>query len=199
MVTVGREVKGTQVDCVTADHWKGAFDVTTHLIELGHKLIGFVGIAAEDAPALRRYQGYRAALEKAGLTVGMEYTVGPDYAPAFATQDDGYEGMMRLAKLAKVPTAVLARNDSAAIGVMRAAHTLGIKVPDDLSVAGFDNIPLAAFWTPALTTVAQPIRKQGRLAARILLDRIEGKSTAEGETRTMECELVVRESTGKAK
>jgi len=68
-----------------------------------------------------------------------------------------------------------------------------------LSVTGFDNIPLAAFWTPALTTVAQPIREQGRLAARILLDKIEGKSTEKGETRTMECELVVRESTGKCK
>jgi len=199
MVTVGREVKGMQVDCVTADHWKGAFDVTMHLIELGHRLIGFVGIAAADAPALRRYQGYRAALEKAGLTVGMEYTVGPEYAPAFATQDDGYEGMLRMAKMDVLPTAVLARNDSAAIGVLRAAHTLGMKVPEDLSVAGFDNIPLAAFWTPALTTVAQPIREQGKVAARILLDKIEGKSTAEGETRTMECELVVRESTGKCK
>jgi len=197
MVTVGREVKGMQVDCVTADHWKGGFDVTMHLIELGHRVIGFAGIAAADAPALRRYQGYRAALEQAGLTVGMEYTVGPAYAPAFATQDDGYEGMMRLAKMDAPPTAVLGRNDSAAIGVLRAAHKLGIKVPDDLSVAGFDNIPLAAFWTPALTTVAQPIREQGKLAARILLDRIEEKSTAVGETRTMECELVVRESTGK--
>ena len=72
-------------------------------------------------------------------------------------------------------------------------------MPEDLSIAGFDNIPLAAFWTPALTTVVQPIREQGRLAAKILLDKIEGKPAAEGETRTMECELVVRESTGKCK
>jgi DNA-binding LacI/PurR family transcriptional regulator len=198
MVTVGREVMGMQMDCVTADHWQGGFDVTMHLIELGHRLIGFVGIAADDALRLRRYQGYLAALNKAGLKIGSEYTVGPVHAPAFATQDDGYDGMMRLAKLDAPPTAVLARNDSAAIGVLRAAHTLGMKAPDDLSVAGFDNIPLAAFWTPALTTVAQPIREQGKLAARILLDKIEGKSTALGETRTMECELVVRESTGRA-
>jgi DNA-binding LacI/PurR family transcriptional regulator len=199
MVTVGRELEGMQVDCVTADHYKGGFDVTMHLIELGHRRIGFVGIAAVDAPALRRYQGYRAALEKAGLSVGEEYTVGPRHAPSFATQDDGYEGMMRLAQLDEPPTAVLARNDSAAIGVLRAAHTLGMKVPDDLSVAGFDNIPLAAFWTPALTTVAQPIREQGKMAAQLLLDKIEGTSSAAGKTRTMECELVVRESTGKAK
>jgi DNA-binding LacI/PurR family transcriptional regulator len=196
MVTVGREVKGMQVDCVTADHRKGGFDVTMHLIDLGHRLIGFVGIAAADAPELRRYQGYQAALEQAGLTVGPEYTVGPRHAPAFATQDDGYEGMMRLAKLDALPTAVLARNDSAAIGVLRAAHTLGLKVPEDLSVAGFDNIPLATFWTPALTTVAQPIREQGKLAARILLDKIEGRSVVPGETWTMQCELMVRESTG---
>ena len=135
-------------------------------------------------------------MESAGVEVKDEYTVGPANAPAFATEEDGYDGMMRLAKLSPRPTAILARNDFAAIGAMRAAHKLGLQIPQDIAVAGFDNIPLASYWTPSLTTVSQPIREQGKLAARILLDRIEGKLKGEATTHTMGCEVVLRESTG---
>jgi DNA-binding LacI/PurR family transcriptional regulator len=195
MVTIGRPVEGASVDCITADHWQGAFDVVTHLASLGHKRIGFIGISPEDAMSLRRYQGYRAALEKAGLEYEPEYTVGPSNAPAFATQEDGYEGMVRLADLKKRPTAVLARNDFAAIGALRAADKLGLSVPKDMAIAGFDNIPLAAYWTPPLTTVLQPIREQGKIAAQMLLDRIEGRFKGPCKTLRLECELIVREST----
>jgi len=197
IVTVGRPVKDAEVDCVTADHWQGAFDATAHLLKLGHKRIGFIGIAAEDAHTLLRYQGYRAAIEKAGLKVQPEYTVGPAYAPAFATQEDGYEGMVRLAGRKKPPTAVLARNDFAAIGALHAAHRLGLAVPGQIAIAGFDDIPLAAYATPPLTTVRQPIAEQGRIAAVWLLDRIEGRLTGACQSQTMGCELVVRESTGR--
>ena len=195
MVTIGRPVEGTSVDCITADHYQGAFDVVTHLIALGHKRIGFIGISPEDAMNLRRYQGYKAALEKAGLDFTLGYTVGPANAPAFATQEDGYDGMMRLSEGKTRPTAVLARNDFAAIGALRAAVKLGWKVPKDIAIAGFDNIPLAAYWTPPLTTVLQPIREQGKMAAQILLDRIEGRLKGPTKTHRLGCELIVREST----
>ena len=196
IVTVGRPVKSTTVDCVSADHWQGAFDVVTHLISLGHKRIGFIGISAEDAHTLRRYSGYKAALEKARLKALPEYTVGPAMAPAFATQEDGYEGMMRLAKLKKRPTAVFARNDFAAIGALHAALTLGLKVPGEMAIAGFDDIPLGAYTTPTLTTVKQSTREQGRMAAEILLARMEGKLKGARKLVTVECGLVVRGSTG---
>ena len=76
-VTIGRPLKLTSVDCVTAKHWQGAFDAVTHLISIGHKNVGFIGISPEDRLSLRRYRGYAAALEQAGLEVCNEYTVGP--------------------------------------------------------------------------------------------------------------------------
>jgi DNA-binding LacI/PurR family transcriptional regulator len=194
-VTIGRPVKISQTDSVTADHWQGAFDVVTHLISLGHERIGFIGIAPEDRLSLRRYEGYAAALKQAGIPITDAYIVGPPNAPAFATQEDGFDGMIRLAQLRRPPTAVFARNDFAAIGALRAAHTLGLRVPHDMAIAGFDNIPLAAFTTPPLTTVEQPIKEQGAAAAHLLLERIEGRYIGAAKRLTMPCKLVVREST----
>ena len=194
-VTIGRPVKIVGMDSITADHWQGAFDVVSHLVSLGHTRIAFIGISPTDGFSLRRYQGYAAALERAGIAIRPEYTVGPPEAPAFATQEDGFDGMMRLASLDEPPTAVFARNDFAAIGAMRAAHKLGIRLPDDLAIAGFDNIPLAAFTTPPLTTVEQPIAQQGVAAASFLLDRIENRYTGVARRLSMPCKLIVREST----
>lgn len=194
-VTIGRPVRIPGIDSVTADHWRGAFDVVNHLIARGHRRIGFIGISPADRLSLRRYQGYAAALEQAGIEVMPDYTVGPPEAPAFATQEDGFDGMLRLAKLKKPPTAVFARNDFAAIGALRAAHKLGLRVPDDVAIAGFDNIPLASFTTPPLTTVEQPIAEQGAAAAKFLLERIERQYTDSARRICMPCKLVVREST----
>jgi len=194
-VTIGRPVKLASVDCVTADHWQGAFDAVTHLISIGHRDIGFIGISPEDRLSLRRYRGYAAALEQAGLEARSEYTVGPPNAPAFATQEDGFAGMVNLSQLRRPPSAIFARNDFTAIGAMRAAHTLGMRVPHDVAITGFDNIPLAAFTTPPLTTVAQPITEQGEAAARLLLDRITATKSRPSKKISMECKLIVRGST----
>jgi DNA-binding LacI/PurR family transcriptional regulator len=194
-VTIGRPIKLGHTDSITADHWQGAFDVVTHLISLGHTHIGFIGIAHPDRHSLRRYEGYATALKAAGIPINNAYTVGPSNAPAFATQEDGYEGMTRLARMKQPPTAVFARNDFAAIGALRAAHKLGLRVPQDIAIAGFDNIPLAAFTTPPLTTVEQPITEQGAMAAHLLLDRIEGRYSGPAKRLTMLCKLVIREST----
>jgi DNA-binding LacI/PurR family transcriptional regulator len=194
-VTIGRPVTIAAMDSVTADHWQGAFDAVTHLISLGHSRIGFIGISPADRLSLRRYQGYAAALEQAGIAITPTYTVGPPEAPAFATQEDGFVGMTRLANLKRPPTAVFARNDFAAIGALRAAHKLRLCVPKDVAIAGFDNIPLAAFTTPPLTTVEQPIAQQGSAAAKFLLDRIEKRYTGAARKLCMPCSLIVREST----
>lgn len=195
MVTIGRPVRLAGVDSVTADHEKGAHDTVRHLLSLGHKRIGFIGISPEDGHTLRRYGGYLAALRDAGIEPQPEYTVGPPGAPAFATQEDGYEGMMRLARLSQPPTAVFARNDFAAIGALRAAGRLGLSVPGDVAIAGFDNIPLAAFTTPPLTTADQSIFKQGVTAARFLLERITGEHAGDRRSASMPCTLIIREST----
>lgn len=195
LVTIGRPVQLACVDSVTADHAQGAYDAVKHLIALGHRRIGFIGIAPADSKTLRRYGGYVAALREAGIEPRPEYTVGPLGAPAFATQEDGYQGMMRLAELKQRPTAVFARNDFTAIGAMRAAHKLGLQVPRDMAIAGFDNIPLTTFTTPPLTTVEQPIVEQGIAAAQFLLERITGDRSSPRRTTCMRCTLIVREST----
>ena len=121
--------------------------------------------------------------------------IGPTDAPAFATQEDGFAGMVKLAQLRRPPSAIFARNDFTAIGAMRAAYTLGMRIPDDVAIAGFDNIPLAAFTPPPLTTVAQSITEQGRAAATFLLERITATESRTSKEISMECKLIVRAST----
>jgi DNA-binding LacI/PurR family transcriptional regulator len=196
VVTVGRPIEDATVDMVTADHWKGAYEAVSHLIQLGHRRIGFVGISPDHASNLRRYQGYTDALREHRISLRSEYVVGPVTSPAYATEQDGYAAMMQLGQLKQRPTAIFARNDYTAIGALHAAQELGLSVPGDLAVASFDNIPLSAFTTPPLTTVAQPIGEQGRCAAQFLLDRIEGRVKGPRREVCLDCHLVVRASTG---
>ena len=196
VVTVGRPIENAPVDCVTADHWKGAYEAVTHLIELGHERIGFIGVSPEHAANLRRFHGYEDALKAHGIALRSELIAGPANGPAYATEDDGYAAMMQLGRLKQPPTAVFARNDYTAIGALRAAHELGFTIPDDIAIASFDNIPIAAFTTPPLTTVSQPIGEQGRRAAQFLIDRIEHRVKGQKRELCLECHVVIRQSTG---
>jgi DNA-binding LacI/PurR family transcriptional regulator len=195
VVTVGRPLLVSSADSVTANHKAGALEMVNHLVALGHERIAFLGVRYEQANALRRCQGYLEGLKSHKIPVNPEYVVGPKAGPSFATQADGYAGLLQLARLRNPPTAVFARNDFAAIGALRAAHQLGLAVPADIAIAGFDNIPLAEYTIPPLTTVEQPIVEQGRLAAEFLMDRIEGKAPDERREFCFGCRLIVRQST----
>ncbi|MFN7950040.1 MAG: LacI family DNA-binding transcriptional regulator [Blastocatellia bacterium] len=202
MVVVGRTLNHPQVDRVTADHWKGAFEAVEHLIKLGHTRIGFVGVQPINGAGLRRYQGYLDALREHGLKPDEKLIVGPaDQAgPGYSTQDDGFEGMKRLLALKERPTAIFARNDFTAIGAMCAIRDAGLAIPEEIAVAGFDNVPLSAYTAPPLTTVDQPTVEQGRQAATLLLERIEGNPDRDRREIFLDCHLVIRQSTvaGKA-
>ncbi|HEY0306928.1 MAG TPA: LacI family DNA-binding transcriptional regulator [Acidobacteriaceae bacterium] len=194
IVTIGRPVESPGVDCVSVDHYRGAFEAASHLIESGHKRVGYIGIGHPEDAVPQRFEGYLAALEAAGIPFRPEYAVREVDAPAFATEEDGYLGMLELANRKQRPTAVFARNDFAAVGALRALHTLGLRVPQDIAVVGFDNIRLSAYTTPPLTTVEQPILEQGRMAARFLVERIEGKAKGKPRNVVMASKLVKRES-----
>lgn len=200
VVLVGRDFPAPGADRVTADHWSGAFDLTVHLISLGHRKIAFVGASLTNGSGLRRFQGYLAAMHEHGLAVPDAYVTGPEDvdSPAYSTHSDGYEGAKRLMALPDPPTAIFARNDYTAIGALCAAHDLELRVPQDVAVAGFDNLPLAAYASPPLTTVEQHLPQQGREAAGFLLDRMEGRYSGPRRERTLECSLVVRQSTSQA-
>src|SRR5262245_19343760 len=155
MVVVGRALNHPHIDRVTADHWKGAYEAVEHLIGLGHRRIGFVGVSPINGAGLLRYQGYLDALRENGLPIDEKLIVGPasQFGPGYSTQDDGYAGMKRLLALKKRPTAVFPRNDFTAMGAICAVRDAGLGIPEDVAIVGFDNVPLAAYTAPPLTTV----------------------------------------------
>jgi DNA-binding LacI/PurR family transcriptional regulator len=199
MVVVGRDFTHGSVDSISADNLSGGFDATQHLIDLGHKRIGFIGASFENRTRLKRLQGYVAALTKNKISIDERLITGRKGttadAPGYSTEAIGYEGMKRLLSLPKRPTAVFARNDFTAVGAISAAKEAGLRIPQDIAVVGFDDTPLALHTTPPLTTVRQPMKRQGQIAAEMLLRRISGDGEVETEHQILDCELIIREST----
>lgn len=196
---VGRDFHHEEADWVSADNFKGGFEATQHLIDLGHERIGFIGTSAASGSNLKRFQGYKAALEKNNLPFEERFVTGraiaDDEAPGYSTERLGYEAMKRLLVLPNRPTAVFARNDFTAVGAITAIKEAGLQIPQDIAIVGFDDIPQAIHTAPPLTTVRQPTRRQGQIAAEFLLRRVESSEPLEREERVLECELIVRGST----
>lgn len=196
IVLVGRQSGPAGIARVTANHWKGAYDAVEHLIGLGHRRIAYIGASPESAGRLPRFAGYADALRAHGLETADELIAGPvcETGPGFSKEADGYAAMEKLLALRKPPTAVFARNDFTAMGAMSAARARGVSIPGDVAIAGFDNVPQAAFTNPPLTTVAQFTAAQGRAAAKLLLARIEGQKP-DAEELCLGCRLIIRGST----
>ena len=199
IVVVGRDFQHGSVDHVSADNFAGGFEATQHLIDLGHKRIGFIGAAFEDRGNLKRLQGYLKALETHEIPVDERLITGrkgsSSDVPGYSTEKIGYEGMKRLLSLPNRPTAVFARNDFTAVGAMSAIKEAGLSIPQDVAIVGFDDTPLALHTMPSLTTVRQPVRQQGQLASEMLLKRISSERVVERDEQILGCELIVREST----
>ncbi|MEO7673534.1 MAG: substrate-binding domain-containing protein [Pyrinomonadaceae bacterium] len=199
MVIVGRDFNHKTVDSISTDNFVGGFEATQHLVDLGHRRIGFIGAAYENRGRLKRLQGYFSALETYGIAVDERMVTGrtetASDVPGYSTEKIGYEAMKRLLALPNRPTAVFARNDFTAVGAMTAIKEAGLTIPADIAIVGFDDTPLAVHTVPPLTTVRQPIRLQGQLAAEMLLRRISGENPGLREERILDCELIVREST----
>jgi DNA-binding LacI/PurR family transcriptional regulator len=174
---------------IQADDVQGAHQATSYLIRLGHRRIGHVGLPSEYLPGRDRLEGYRQALEAAGLAYDPSLVV-----LGSSPEKGGETGMERLLSLPKPPTAVFCFNDLLAIDALRRARTMGRRVPDDVSVIGYDDIALARYVEPALSTVRQDTAALGRRAALMLLDLIAGRET--GAPIRVETQLVERESTG---
>ena len=199
VVVIGRDFQNISVDFVSADNLNGGFEATRHLIDLGHQRIGFIGATLNGSSGLKRFQGYLKALEKHKIPIDERLITGRKEAisevPGYSTEKMGYEGMKRLLSLPVRPTAVFARNDFTAIGAITAIKEAALKIPEDIAIVGFDDIPLATHTSPKLTTVRQPMRLQGQLAAEMLLQRIESEEIYERRERILDCELIIRGST----
>ena len=177
------------VSCVGIDNEKAAYEVTRYLLGLGHRRIALImGPYAIARRVRRRYDGFARALREAGLEVNPDYVV--EKHPTFI---EGQEAMRRLLDLPSAPTAVFAASDTLAIGAMKAVRERGLSVPDDISIAGFDNVDIACFVTPSLTTVRVPAYDMGRLAARVVLDTVQNNHTGLHKY-CLDFDLILRES-----
>lgn len=187
LVTVLERLPGAAVPVVNTDHQAGAAEAVRYLVALGHRRIAHITGLRRVPSALRRLEGYRAALAAAGLPAPAELVYSGDF-----TMGSGATGMQQLMGLAQPPTAVLCGNDEMAYGAIRAAHKLGLAVPEDVSVVGFDDLNLAEFYNPPLTTVNIPRQELGRRAAQELIDQLAGREVA--REVVLPTRLVIRES-----
>jgi LacI family transcriptional regulator len=180
------------VSCVHMDDRQAAFDMTSYLISLGHKRIAFIKGHRRHGAAKLRLLGYQDALKDNNIEENEAFVK----EGTFRFQS-GVEAAEQLLRLKVPPTAILAANDEMGAGVITAAHRLGIAMPKDLSVAGFDDVPYASITWPALTTIRQPIAEMGAAAAGLLLRQIQSKENGLIETtRSFRHEMKIRESTG---
>ncbi len=186
---------------VDSDDEGGAHAAAEHLVALGHRDFLVIGVEPPtpgqhgDAGGIvgRRLAGYRSALAQAGVELPDErVVVGP------ATIDGGATSFAGAWQNGSRPTAVLAMSDAMAVGAMSAATRLGLAIPSDISVVGFDDLEIARHVRPPLTTVRQPVRRKGEEACRLLLQAIERGAAAGTEHRRLETRLIVRESSGPA-
>jgi DNA-binding LacI/PurR family transcriptional regulator len=179
----------SRIPFVDVDNQRGAAMATEHLLALGHTRIAHLMGEAEQPSAIERRKGFCEALARAGVEVPAHYLVWSNYDSSRA-----YADVRRLLTGPDRPTAVFAGNDGLALATVAVARDLGIRVPAELSVVGFDDVAVAALVTPPLTTVRQPLAEIGRRATRLLVARIEGKNIAPVSARA-EPELVVRGTT----
>jgi LacI family transcriptional regulator len=178
-------------DTLGIDNAAGAHEVVRHLIRLGHRRIAHVAGPEHNSDARQRREGYRAALREAGLRPSSELEVAGDFGEL-----SGYDAGLELLERAPRPTAVFVANDYMAVGVMGALEDAGLRVPRDVALAGFDDIPLARYLTPPLTTVHVDVLHFGQRAVEMLTDRLRAGSADEPRHETLSTTLVVRGSCG---
>jgi LacI family transcriptional regulator len=183
--------QGTGKDCpaVGATNWQGAYNATEYLIKLGHKRIGFITGSLDLGAAVDRLDGYKSALRTHHIPIDSCLV----YEGTFF-QPDGYAGATCLLDSDLHPTAIFASNDVMAMGAMDAVRSRGLRIPEDISIVGFDDIPQAESVRPALTTVRQPLEQMGRVATQMLLDMLKNPEI-EPNRIELPTELIIRSST----
>jgi len=187
-VLIDHQGNGPDCPAVGAANWQGGFTATEYLIKLGHQRIGFITGWMDLGCALGRLDGYRSALRTNHIPVKPELIYEGNFF-----QPDGFTGASTLLDLPEPPTAIFASNDVMAMGVMDAVRNKGLRIPDDVSVIGFDDIPQASLIRPALTTIRQPLEKMGRVATQMLLELLSQAPKKTGRIE-LPTELIVRDS-----
>ncbi|QAS52211.1 LacI family DNA-binding transcriptional regulator [Halobacillus litoralis] len=191
LILLGSQVKNVRLDEVLVDNFEGGYQATAHLLDHGHQRIGYIGGQKDSYATVERYKGYAKALEDYGIEPMDEYLKLDEFKI-----HSGYHRGKELLKMSEPPTAVFAGNDAIAVGVYKAARELGISIPEELSVIGFDDSQFAEIVDPELTTIRTPISEMGEKTVELAIQIVrEGKNFK--ETVTFQPSLIERGSTAK--
>lgn len=194
VVLFDRDCTGLQTDKVLVDDYAGAFEAVNYLVQTGCKRVAHITGPSELSISKHRLQGYMDALSKHNLPIDKELVI---TANGFAPEH-GVEAARQILSLRQLPDAIFAMNDGIAIGAMYVIKEAGIKIPDQISVVGFDDEPHSSYFIPPLTSVWQPVYDMGMLSARILLNRLNSdQQNNEYRYELLKPELVIRQSSRK--
>lgn len=193
-VYISKNAEDFDVYCVSINNFKAAYDMTKYLIESGHKKIAFVKSSVQDSIMdSDRYKGYKKAIEENHFEVDRSLIKEGD-----TTSESGYYLMNEIIESKNIPDAVFATNDEVAIGIINCILDNGYKVPEDISVAGFNDVKIASLYRPSITTIKQPIYDMGAVSIRMIVKMIENE-IIEDKNVYLEYELVERHSVAKKK
>jgi len=196
LVVINYRITAPRISCIIVDFKDAYFRATRHLIDLGHRRIGFVDDTGHSEIGVARLDGYKSALAEAGIPYRQELCTS---IPADTRINGGFQATSNLLALPpkEQPTAILAFNDLFALGVMHSVRAHGLRVPENVSVIGCDDIPMAAYAYPPLTTIGQPKYRIGQLAVLTLLKMQQDPPEKMGSFTLMESPLIIRESTAR--
>ena len=182
--------RGNALDSLIIENCRGTRDMVNHLVARGHSRIAIIKGSPRNYDAAERLRGYRLALREADIAHDPALERGGDF-----TEEGGYGAALELLAVNPRPTAIFAANDSMAIGALSALRESGVKVPEEMAVAGFDDIPLARYMDPPLSSVRVPICELGARAVELLLNGITHKNSHTRKRERVSTELVIRRST----
>jgi len=193
LVNSHSEQQGPYTFSISVDNLRGGFTATKHLLDAGHRRIAYVRGAPDHSDDVARLAGYRQALSKFGISVDPALVVA-----GAGTAGGGEQALPALLEAVDRVTAVFCYNDMTSVGLLKAARERGVSIPGDLAVVGFDDIPLASYVVPALTTIAQPKSKMGERASEMVLELLSSGAVRGGHATNVvvQGKLVVRESSG---
>jgi LacI family transcriptional regulator, galactose operon repressor len=192
IILLDRTVETLQVDAVKVDNMRGAYEAVNHLIELNHRRIGIISGFKHLTTGDERYQGYREALTAAGLPIDDSLVRFGDFKT-----ESGYHLTHELMAAADPPKALFVANNLMTLGAMRALHELGVRIPEDIALVGFDDMPWSGELYSPLTAVSQPTYELGQEAVQLLMRRIS-QPAAPYRTIVLQTRLIIRESSGVA-
>ncbi len=188
-VLVDRVYDEIDIDFVTTDHYEGAVRLTKYLLENGHRKIGVLKGAGVLYPDRERYRGFRAAMIDGGVEINENFVCNCEFK-----EPNAFEAVARLLQTADPPTAIFSFNSLMTIGAIKAIRSVGLKIPDNISLVGYDEIPGNDIIKPGITHILQPIEKLGRDATEILIGKIENPGSKEKRRVFLKPDLIVRES-----